>query len=78
MIDDQLNAEFGGNASTDLAMLANPGNSVVTPNTASQVPGQPNQIGILHDNFGDFSLFIILEPWDDMDGYCFHHYSFSE
>ncbi|VDO26490.1 unnamed protein product, partial [Brugia timori] len=45
MIDDQLNAEFGGRALTDLAVLENPSNNVVTPNTASQLPVPPNQIG---------------------------------
>uniref|UniRef100_A0A915PEL2 F-box domain-containing protein n=1 Tax=Setaria digitata TaxID=48799 RepID=A0A915PEL2_9BILA len=44
MIDDQLNAEFGGNASTNLAILENPNNNVVTPNTASQLPVPANQI----------------------------------
>ncbi|EJW85281.1 hypothetical protein WUBG_03807 [Wuchereria bancrofti] len=45
MIDDQLNAEFGGRAPTDLAVLENLSNNVVTPNTASQLPVPPNQIG---------------------------------
>lgn len=55
MIDDQLNAEFGGRALTDLAVLENPSNNVVTPNTASQLPVPPNQIGILHNNSQKFS-----------------------
>ncbi|VBB26360.1 unnamed protein product [Acanthocheilonema viteae] len=42
MIDDQLNAEFGGSTPTDLAILANPSNNVVSPNTASQLPGPSN------------------------------------
>ncbi|CAG9538588.1 unnamed protein product [Cercopithifilaria johnstoni] len=44
MIDDQLNAEFSGRAPTDLTILENPSSNVVTPNTASQLPGPSNQI----------------------------------
>lgn len=51
MIDDQLNAEFGGSAPTDLAIFGNPSSNVVTSNTISQLPGSSNQIGILHDVF---------------------------
>uniref|UniRef100_A0A0R3RI20 F-box domain-containing protein n=1 Tax=Elaeophora elaphi TaxID=1147741 RepID=A0A0R3RI20_9BILA len=45
MIDDQLNAEVGGNGPADLAMLENPTNNAVTPNTASQLSGPSNQAG---------------------------------
>lgn len=56
MITDQLNAEFGGSAPTDLAIFQNPSNSVVTPNTASRLPGPSNQNGILYNNFEDFQF----------------------
>lgn len=49
MIDDQLNAEFGGSTSVGSAALHNPSNNVATSNTASQLPS--NEIGILPDIF---------------------------
>ncbi|VDK72127.1 unnamed protein product [Onchocerca ochengi] len=44
MIDDQLNTEFGGSAPTNLAVLGNLSNNVVTPNTASQLALPSNEI----------------------------------
>lgn len=56
MIDDQLNTEFDGSAPTNLAVLGNLSNNVVTPNTASQLALPSNEIGILYNNFGDFKF----------------------
>uniref|UniRef100_A0A8R1Y549 F-box domain-containing protein n=1 Tax=Onchocerca volvulus TaxID=6282 RepID=A0A8R1Y549_ONCVO len=44
MIDDQLNTEFDGSAPTNLAVLGNLSNNVVTPNTASQLALPSNEI----------------------------------